>query len=265
MKKEKMKLNSKGFSLVEVLLAIVILGLIAAPILQMFYTSYQINNKSKRMLNAAELAQTTMEAITSQTYGESKTVKGTLISEGLKAQYQEAYDQRSASVKTIDGVTYYGYLFEIPFGDASTNLSYKGPMWQYCNKAAKNQTLGYLKSDGTPLTIQKEWDEYYFQNINYPAKLDASGVTISNTNDPLCMIIRFNKKKTTTDNGTSVVEEFQPDEVGVVEVQVEVYAYSKDDLKNGNKDTPGYFSSTNLGNFEKLESISSYIPSCRLD
>jgi prepilin-type N-terminal cleavage/methylation domain-containing protein len=265
MKKEKMKLNSKGFSLVEVLLAIVILGLIAAPVLQMFYTSYQINNKSKRMLNAAELAQTTMEAITSQTYGESKTVKDTLISEGLKAQYQEAYDQRNAPVKTVDGVTYYGYLFEIPFGDAATNLSYKGPMWEYCNTASKSQTLGYLKSDGTPLTIKKEWVEYYFQNVNYPAKLDDTGATISNTNDPLCVIIRFNEKKTTTDNGTATVEEFQPNEVGVVEVQVEVYAYSKDDLKNGNKDTPGYFCSTNLGNFEKLESISSYIPSVRLD
>jgi prepilin-type N-terminal cleavage/methylation domain-containing protein len=244
-KKEKMNVNNKGFSLVEVLLAVVILGLIAAPILQMFYTSYQINNKSKRMLNAAELAQTTMEALTSQTYGESKTVKGTLISEGLAAQYQESYDQR-ASVKyanSQNGRSYYGYLFDIPFGDAATNDAYHGPGWQYATKHTLAQTLGYLKSDGTPFTLEKEWEEYYFQNIDYP----------SGTKDPLCAIIRFDKKN------------YVEGEVGVVEVEMIVYGYTKDDLKANKQDTPGYFDRSNLGSFDKLEEVRTYIPSVRLD
>ncbi len=57
--------NSKGFSLLEVLLAIVILGLIAAPILQLFLSSAKMNLKSREILGATDLANMTMEYITS--------------------------------------------------------------------------------------------------------------------------------------------------------------------------------------------------------
>ena len=86
MKKLKCCESNKGFSLVEVLLAIVILGIIAVPILQMFFSSYKINEKSKRMLTAAELAQTTIEALSSQTYDENVTIKGTHVADGLGQQ-----------------------------------------------------------------------------------------------------------------------------------------------------------------------------------
>lgn len=62
--KEKMK-NTKGFSLLEVLLAIVILGLVAAPILQIFVTSAHINNNSRELMAATDVATMTMEHITS--------------------------------------------------------------------------------------------------------------------------------------------------------------------------------------------------------
>ena len=68
MKNKKMKkklMNNKGFSLLEVLLAIVILGLIAAPILQIFVTSAHINNNSRELMAATEVATMTMEHITS--------------------------------------------------------------------------------------------------------------------------------------------------------------------------------------------------------
>lgn len=57
--------SSKGFSLLEVLLAIVILGLIAAPILQLFLSSSKMNLKSREILGATDLANMTMEYITS--------------------------------------------------------------------------------------------------------------------------------------------------------------------------------------------------------
>lgn len=65
-KEMKKKLKSgKGFSLLEVLLAIVILGLVAAPILQIFISSARINNNSRELMAATEVATMTMEHITS--------------------------------------------------------------------------------------------------------------------------------------------------------------------------------------------------------
>lgn len=71
--KRKKKVNSivrkfaknAGFSLIEVLLAIVILGLVAAPILQIFVTSAQINHRSRKIMAATDVAATTMEYLTS--------------------------------------------------------------------------------------------------------------------------------------------------------------------------------------------------------
>lgn len=52
---------NKGFSLVEVLLAIVILGLVATPILQMFITSAQINLRSRELMAATDVSTALME------------------------------------------------------------------------------------------------------------------------------------------------------------------------------------------------------------
>ena len=62
--------RNKGFSLVEVLLAIVILGLVATPILSSLFSSLKINKEAKDILIATDLAQSTMEYYESQTYEE---------------------------------------------------------------------------------------------------------------------------------------------------------------------------------------------------
>ena len=87
MKMFKKKGNNKGFSLIEVLMAVVLLGLIATPILQMFYTSFQMNLRSKKYLAAADLANAMAEAISAQTYEDSKTTSN-VTGPGLKSYYQ---------------------------------------------------------------------------------------------------------------------------------------------------------------------------------
>lgn len=57
--------KNTGFSLLEVLLAIVILGLVAAPILQIFVTSAQMNLRARKIMAATDVANTTMEYLTS--------------------------------------------------------------------------------------------------------------------------------------------------------------------------------------------------------
>ncbi len=62
--KKEIFCKEKGFSLIEVLLAIVILGLVAAPILQLFITSANISKNSKELLAATDVGNITMEYIT---------------------------------------------------------------------------------------------------------------------------------------------------------------------------------------------------------
>lgn len=98
MKNNKMKMkNSKGFSLIEVLLAIVILGLVAAPILQMFVTSAQINLNSRELMAATEVATMTMEHITSM-----KMDGG----EGSARDYFTKADPSGNALTRIPGVGY---------------------------------------------------------------------------------------------------------------------------------------------------------------
>ena len=110
----KNRINKKrkdgGFSLIEVLLAICILGLIAAPVLQMFYSSYAINVKSKRYLAAADLLQTTLEKVTSMSYETVTTPKasGSVSIKGAKEYY--GYDGTNPVVFDKD---YSGYKFKV--------------------------------------------------------------------------------------------------------------------------------------------------------
>ena len=68
MKRENKRIgkNQKGFSLVEILLAIVILALIATPVLQVFVSSMNVSNRSRNLLGATEVAQMTLEVLNSK-------------------------------------------------------------------------------------------------------------------------------------------------------------------------------------------------------
>ena len=56
-------LNNRGFSLVEILIAVAILVLCAVPLLKAFVTSAQTNVRARQNLNATTLAENIMEEI----------------------------------------------------------------------------------------------------------------------------------------------------------------------------------------------------------
>ncbi len=62
-KQKDRKLNNKGFTLVELLIAVAIVAVIVAPILTAITTSMKVNKKSDDMLNETAVAQTFMEGM----------------------------------------------------------------------------------------------------------------------------------------------------------------------------------------------------------
>lgn len=67
------KASNAGFSLVELLIAVVILAIIVIPLLRMFVTSTRINVKSRQMLRATTVAQDIMEGLKAYTLEEVRT------------------------------------------------------------------------------------------------------------------------------------------------------------------------------------------------
>ena len=97
MMKKKAKGREKGFSLIEVLLAIVILGLVATPILQLFITSANISRNSKELLAATDVANITMEYVTGSAFDVSKT--------GVKAELMPDKDDPNKVATRIQGLS----------------------------------------------------------------------------------------------------------------------------------------------------------------
>ena len=85
--KRTVEKNDAGFSFIELLLAIVILGLIAAPIFKVFLTTSQINNNSKQLMAATDAATVTMEYISSSKFSGTNGV-GTIFTDtaGIKTR-----------------------------------------------------------------------------------------------------------------------------------------------------------------------------------
>ena len=59
--RKKRQLNNEGFSLVELLIAIVILSIIVVPLLHSFVTSARTNAKSRSTMHATAIAEDVME------------------------------------------------------------------------------------------------------------------------------------------------------------------------------------------------------------
>ena len=181
-KQNKKKKNNSGFSLVEVLLAVVLLGLIAAPMLQMFYSSYAMNQKSKEYLAGADLLQSVMEGVSAQTWEDSKTVDGKVTIPGLKDYYtnlgsgtQKLYavykSDATGAVSEVSGApTGTVRAKSIESGEVSNivfeNVSYAGyrftVLYEFTAPATKNKywsekidvTVYLVEKSGTEKAIQ---------------------------------------------------------------------------------------------------------------
>lgn len=77
-KKKKDIWNNKGFSLIELLVAITLFAIIIAPVLNSFVTSARINRDARKTMIATDVAQTIMEGFADKSYEEVQEAYGKL-------------------------------------------------------------------------------------------------------------------------------------------------------------------------------------------
>lgn len=74
MNSKKTELNNKGFSLIELLIAIALFAIIIIPIFSSFITSARINRDARQLMIETDIAQTIMEGFANKSYEEIKDI-----------------------------------------------------------------------------------------------------------------------------------------------------------------------------------------------
>lgn len=98
---KKNKQSNKGFTLVEVLVAILILAIIVVPLLNAFVVSANTNAKARRMMRATTLAQNVIEELKAYSLNESaEQYLGRKAGNYVIADAEKSYE----TVKYADGV-----------------------------------------------------------------------------------------------------------------------------------------------------------------
>ena len=225
--KTKRKGTNKGFSLIEVLAAVVILGLIATPILQMFYSSYSTNQKSKKYLAAADLAQTTMEAVSAQTWHETKSITDTVVYPGLKEYYENIPSTK-------------GHIYKNPLS------SFEGPEYETVYSQLETANRNVL-----PNVAQNTCMGYYFYGVDYGDEPRKPGEEPKPANDKFFVRLSFDTRNFATDG-------FYP-----VEVYLEVYRFTGKRTETPPEFKPNKSSGKMPEKYSMIKSISTYVPSSR--
>lgn len=133
-KNAKKGAGNHGFSLIEVLLAIVILGLIAAPILQIFVTSAQINHRSKEIMAATDVANTTMEYLTSLKYADT--------TDGIKVIMTDVN-----SIERVPGLNYTASGTQLPVSLSTLDAFRSELLATYSASAGKKVFINPIAND----------------------------------------------------------------------------------------------------------------------
>jgi len=160
MNSKKTGLNNKGFSLIELLIAIALFAIIIIPIFSSFITSARINRDARQLMIETDIAQTIMEGFANKSYDEIKDIVGNLglvdlsgneafstIEDNfynLKVNYDGMGDVttvRDMSI-SINEITYDGVTYA-----ARDLVSNNAVVMDMCGKVAlQTALLGYTRS-----------------------------------------------------------------------------------------------------------------------
>lgn len=171
---KKLKTNNKGFTLLEVLVAMVILTVVCVPLLRSFATSAQTNAKAKLQMKSTTAAENVMEKVKNMSTDELKDITTTYSgSYSDKTIYFEINDNAEMSADLPTG--YY----------ATVELEADGVAGDYAYPNANSLNL----SDFNPISVRDcaiytmadaydddVYNEYLSRNAAYKAANPATGV-----------------------------------------------------------------------------------------
>ena len=142
---KNLKNNNKGFSLVELVVAIGILAIIITPTLNTFLTSARINRDSRKYMGATDVAQSLIEGFSDKTYDDVKYIVTQLGTSTLSGDYalspinDNAYNAMAAKSGASSNYT----LLETNYIQVSANkVEYSTSDYGGLNAVVHTQTLG---------------------------------------------------------------------------------------------------------------------------
>lgn len=122
-KDKKQGQQNKGFTLLEVLVAITILSIIVVPLLQAFVTSAGVNAKARREMNATSVAENVIEELKASTFDEVMKefeTEGTEASWGGKVR---GMSQTTVEKNGVDVTSYNFFTTDIPMNNTTYDVA----------------------------------------------------------------------------------------------------------------------------------------------
>lgn len=116
---KRIQKKNKGFSLIEVLLAVVLLAIVITPLIQTIYTSMALNKKSRILLGATDVGQSYMEYLESLTYESSDSGATTIKT------LDSNDDNYFATTKSSNGFNYNLFVYISPLLSSSDYSVYE--------------------------------------------------------------------------------------------------------------------------------------------
>lgn len=185
-KQKNKKINNKGFTLVELLIAVAIVAVIVAPILTAITTSMKVNKKSDDMLNETAVAQTFMEGLQDMSLEEIARQFSTVTNPGGMLNFLPSgmggtihrEDQTSFPTQDQDGNWVFQKSANNTYTFAAADVEYDGK--KYDVKVTLDARDYYTAAkDGLN-------DKMYVDISDYDSEYDGLYVQSANVNSELC-------------------------------------------------------------------------------